>query len=291
MHMTSGVGLSIRQNVEMLVRQFHKYGISIAIEKIGPKTAKEYLKKNIDNRNLRTSHSEKLAAAIRALEWGLNGETIKFNRNGVLIDGQHRLNAVIVSGKPIVAIVVRGIDPNLFHTIDQGKPRNLRDILVVEKIKNPGHMAMAIPILIKLEGGFLLRGSHGWTNQFESLEFLDKNKELHKAVKFCKESGASKIGSIGMVAAMLYQMERIDFDLAREFVSGVITGEMLKKTDPRFILRERLVEGRHDHTKKLGQNQVVFCWRECWRMYVTKQQMRKITIPKKIKELPKLKKV
>jgi len=69
------------------------------------------------------------AAAMTAGVWKLNGETIKFNCNGQLIDGQHRLNAIVLAGKTVQTYVLYGLPADAFDTIDGGKPRSNGDRL------------------------------------------------------------------------------------------------------------------------------------------------------------------
>ena len=46
-------------------------------------------------------------------KWRLNGKTICFDSTGRLLNGQHRLSAVVRSGVTLTTVVVRGLDPDL----------------------------------------------------------------------------------------------------------------------------------------------------------------------------------
>jgi len=87
------------------------------VEKITPEKAKEYLKKNVNNprgtNSLNLGTVRALADAMSAGLWELNGEAIEFDSNGFLKNGQHRLAAIIKSGKTIETVVIRGIDPSV----------------------------------------------------------------------------------------------------------------------------------------------------------------------------------
>ena len=48
-------------------------------------------------------------AQMRKGLWVLNGETVCFDANGALMDGHHRLLAIIESGITIEVLVVRGV--------------------------------------------------------------------------------------------------------------------------------------------------------------------------------------
>jgi len=80
-------------------------------------------------------------------EWLYNGEAIKFDRDGRLVDGQHRLEAVVKANKPIAFLVIRGLDPEVFKTIDTGKKRSAGDVLAIKGVKNPNAVGAAMRLL------------------------------------------------------------------------------------------------------------------------------------------------
>ena len=92
--------------------------IRMSVEKITPKRAERYLKQNDRNRKLSPKTVAKYAKSIRTGEWQVNGQSIIFSADGRLLDGQHRLSAVVVAGKPIETCVIRGIQDGAFKTID-----------------------------------------------------------------------------------------------------------------------------------------------------------------------------
>src|SRR5688572_11095199 len=104
----------------------------LSIETITPETAKAMLAQNTRNRHLRSKHVQHLAEAMRGGRWTMNGDTIRFNGNGELIDGQHRLAAVIESETPITTAVIRGLDFAAFDTIDTGAKRMAADALTID---------------------------------------------------------------------------------------------------------------------------------------------------------------
>lgn len=101
-------------------------GTGLDIETITPEMAKVYLATSKGNRILRKHTVEKYARDIANGEWRLNGETIAFSDDGNLINGHHRLNAVLKANTPITTYVVRGItdEANLY---DRGITRSTGD--------------------------------------------------------------------------------------------------------------------------------------------------------------------
>src|SRR5687768_3937102 len=76
-------------------------GISIVRELVTPDRAKQMLLNVRDkNRSLKENSVQIYAEAMRRGDWQFNGDPIRFGADGKLFDGQHRLTAIIRSGKP-----------------------------------------------------------------------------------------------------------------------------------------------------------------------------------------------
>lgn len=82
------------------------------------------------------------AADMRAGKWALNGEAILFDEDGNLIDGQHRLWAVMKAGIPVHMMITTGVpvvsgqsgDVKAMHTINTGRNRTFGMQLRIEGV-------------------------------------------------------------------------------------------------------------------------------------------------------------
>jgi hypothetical protein len=123
--------------------------VKIKRVEISPEIAAEYLKKNFsDNRNVRNATVELYASDMTLGQWSDTGETIKFDEYGNLIDGQHRLLAVIKSGKTISFHIASGIEAKATVNVDIGIRRTAADALKVtglqENLQAKGTLAKRI---------------------------------------------------------------------------------------------------------------------------------------------------
>lgn len=105
--------------------------MDVRIETITPAKAKEYLSHNMVNRLLNKARVDAYARTMKSGNWQLNGEAIRFNKNGELIDGQHRLNAIIKAGIPVSIVIMTDID-NAVSIYDRGRNRSVSDALIIE---------------------------------------------------------------------------------------------------------------------------------------------------------------
>lgn len=103
------------------------------IETITPDVARKYLEKNLINRKLRRHLVKSLAGDMARGCFILSHQGIAFNTKGHLIDGQHRLNAVVEAGVPVVMSVTRNVDDSVFKVTDIGAKRNIADSLRIDR--------------------------------------------------------------------------------------------------------------------------------------------------------------
>ncbi len=120
---------------------------------ITPQMASNYLLSNKSNRNINKGRVSLYAKIISDGDWLLNGESIKFDTNGNLIDGQHRLAAIIQSKKQIESIVITGAPVESFKTIDTGRSRSAGDVMKIDNIINSTSIAAGVIRYLKLSVG------------------------------------------------------------------------------------------------------------------------------------------
>ena len=184
--------------------------ITADIEEITPEVANELLQTNTNNRELRQSTIERYAAQIQDGLWELNGEAIKISGEGKLLDGQHRLHAVVRVNKTIESVVVRGLNPETFHTLDLGRSRTPADIFYIKGEKNVNVLTAALRLqLIYDRGDGQMKTEYGRAkgtilpNQLE--KGLEKHPNIRNAVNIC--SGAPyRVFLAPSVSSFLYHL-------------------------------------------------------------------------------------
>ena len=94
---------------------------------VTPEHAEKWLEMNTGNRRIRLSHVRHLAKQMEMGRWMLSPEPIVFSPQR-LLDGQHRLSAVLMSGCTIEASVALVQNEDVFRVLDQGVNRNNSDL-------------------------------------------------------------------------------------------------------------------------------------------------------------------
>src|SRR5439155_25117462 len=96
---------------------------------VDPATASAWLQRNLHNRHLREEAVSSMARDMAAGRWQYTGEAVKFSKAGNLLDGQHRLAAVVKSETTIPILVVPGLPDSAQEVIDTGAKRTASDVL------------------------------------------------------------------------------------------------------------------------------------------------------------------
>lgn len=137
--------------------------VTASIMRITPDDASDMLTCNRKNRKIDKRNVFLLRNAITQGEWYMNGEAIIFSSDGDLLNGQHRLHAIIAAGVSVDVFVVRGVDAESFKTLDSGRVRRAGEVLAMDGEKNGSAIAAAVQALLAFvdAGGRLYGGSCG----------------------------------------------------------------------------------------------------------------------------------
>lgn len=109
-----------------------------------PKIAKELIAKNTKNRKLDDRKVTEYAAYMGSGNWKLSHQGIAISETGIILDGQHRLMAVIKSNTSVPMMKVTGLPDDTMTVIDVGKKRGLADAFHLLEIPCAANIASII---------------------------------------------------------------------------------------------------------------------------------------------------
>lgn len=108
-------------------------GLKFETITITPQMAVDLLRGNHGNRNVRHKVVEKYAGIMRDGKWQLSPHGVVIANTGRILDGQHRLMAVVQSGRAVDMSVITGADEAMFSILDRGVTRSVSDALRLDK--------------------------------------------------------------------------------------------------------------------------------------------------------------
>jgi hypothetical protein len=217
-----------------------------AIERITPSGAAVLLEANGRNRNMRMHHVAQLADAMKRGEWEVNGETIKIALDGTLIDGQHRLQAVVESGVSIDTIVMRELPRSAQDTVDTGRRRRLADVLAIEGYSDTHALAAALTHLHRYVEGRRIDSHSDSPSVQQALDLLRERPEISESIASARKVTKSVGGPIGVFSALHCVFAEVDSDKGHEFFERLADGANLALGDPVLHLRNQLARPRQD---------------------------------------------
>lgn len=215
---------------------------SIAL--VTPEVAEEWLERNDNNRPLNRTTVDQIVKQIKRGEWQLTHQGIAFDEEGRLLDGQHRLHAVVRSGVPVEMMIIHDAPRSSFAVLDTGRKRTGKDVLHLAGEVNTTHLASA------LRGLHLYRnapeaswsGSKSMVSNEQLIEILSENPGMRSALT--KATAIHRAARITITAAAIgwyvTSEARPDIDQTPWF-EGLTTGADLKSGDPRLTLRNTMV--------------------------------------------------
>jgi len=218
--------------------------ITVTIETVGPKEAEAMLGRNPRNRKLSDHRVSNLARDMAEGRWRLNGETVKFNGDGTLLDGQHRLAAVIRSGVTVPFVVVRGLETEDQETIDHGATRTVGNALELRGEQDASLIAAAALLAWKIDQNDspVQGGGIPYPSATEIIQYLDEHVELRLSKPVGRVSNASVVRSPPSSAVALhYLMARKSGDLSDRFWASIADGTNLTNGHPAKTLRDQLI--------------------------------------------------
>lgn len=111
----------------MTTKNTDMYSITMTVT---PQKAMHWLETaNLRNRPVSQSHINSLARDIKNGQWKLTHEGIAFDPHGILLDGQHRLWAIVEADCPVVLSVSFNVSSDSLMAINRGKTRSVVDVL------------------------------------------------------------------------------------------------------------------------------------------------------------------
>lgn len=196
---------------------------------VTPEMATKWLEGNTHNRTVRDSVVQRYAADMKAGRWKQSHQGIAFDEEGTLIDGQHRLYAIIYAETGVLIQVTYGLPIETQRVIDDGLKRSVVDILRVQDESMGGMSALHAAVGHRMWMGLTSPGNRGNTvrTRQEVGAFIVKHWE---AINFAvalfpgakRVKGVTSAGPIAALARAFYHEDRADIErFARVMSDGM----------------------------------------------------------------------
>jgi hypothetical protein len=242
-------------------------GIELSWEYIDRAIALTFKATSIGNRKLYEAKIQQLVRRIQDEKWNPAIALIQFDSDGHLINGFHRIEAIIRTDTRVLCLVVRGLAHDAVFQMDDGKLRNGADSLKFAGI-NPRKRLDALSAAA--------RAVYCFERKLTSQGSVVFNEEIVRAVRkypilesFVPEMDRSQFTRSGVVMAALFWIRQIGTSEAENFTYQVLTGADIKVGDVIWLLREKFALHENKMFSSLRRADAVRLIFYAWKLHLS----------------------
>lgn len=219
---------------------------------ITPEMAKQFLANNTGNRQVKLNVVEKYANDIKYDRWKANtGETIKISDKGRILDGQHRLHAIIKADIGLNFHLATGLCDSVFDVIDTGANRTGKDVFTINNTINASVLPSIIQSYKTVKLCKIKFKQSTLTNQMILDVYNENPEEWQNIVRLSKNwyNAFSKILNRSIIGGLYKNFEeKAGEEVAKDFFNQLCIGKEF--TNETIVwLRKRLTEDKISNLK------------------------------------------
>lgn len=248
----------------------------VYVELVGPEEAAKYLATNHHNRNVKVRKVAQYAHDMRTGHWYWNGQTICFDKNSELIDGQNRLLAVIEADVVLPFLVVRNVERRAQESIDTGAARTFADALKLRGERHWNVLAGTVGLIAVYENEGELKHVFVRPSIQELMDTFTEHswiRDLMTDVVRWSKSTPLTPSAIGFLAWLLVPVAGDDNgdndepNDAQFFFERLADGVGLPEGHPVLVLRNTLLNHRQARFTKMDHRTQVAMAIKAWNKY------------------------
>jgi hypothetical protein len=191
-------------------------GMRYTVEEMTPVKAKRFLKRNTANyRKMKPRIVSRYADAMRKGEWRFTHQSIAVSVKGILLDGQHRLQAIVDSGVTILMVVCWNAPDGSRYESDTGVVRTNVDF--VDGVLKLEGASRITPICTSIQELVTNTKQRVSTKRIEEL-IEDYREGMNDCLPFF--TGVKGISQSAIIAACVYA-HRFYPEKAKEFAQSL----------------------------------------------------------------------
>jgi hypothetical protein len=205
--------------------------------------AQEVLAYNTGNRRINRRKLQQLVDQMTRGDFINTGEPIIISREGVLNDGQHRLQAVVEADVEVDMDIRFGISREAFRVTDTGASRTPGDVLTIMGAAAGGQVSSTVRLLLLYERGLpeSIREFVSHEEIARAFERWDDVEEVIAAVN--RHPYPKAVKSIALYATAYLASRTPSKGKLDTWLDAVATGLDVGRDHPAYQVRERLLRG------------------------------------------------
>jgi hypothetical protein len=254
---------------------------------VTPSLAKELLEKNIKNRRLKQPTLDRYVKDMTNGKWKEDtGEVLKISKSGVILDGQHRLHALIKANLSLFFHIAYDVDDSVYTVLDSGSLRSSADSFKIEGIKNSNVLPSILSTYQQLKKGRLNIKIKDYATD-ELLEMYYQRERFwsdtaYKSINWYMNF--SKILSPSVIGGVYSRIYDISPEKAQTFINELCTGSMITNNTI-VLLRQKLISDKLSQRKLTNEVKMALIIKT-WLFYKENKEPKLLKFDSTIEETP-----
>lgn len=242
---------------------------------IGPNMARQFLAKNHpNNRKPKENKIRSYAADMKAGLWVYpTGEQVKFDDEGFMIDGQNRMEAVILAETSVLFDVIYDLPSKAKYVLDSGAGRSYADALAFQGVANRNNVGAVVRWIMAWERGFpRISGGHVQPTHGEmEIRRTQEPLEFEASTLRGLDVSRQKVTNAAAAGTAHFLLSHIDKEQAEMFFDELVSsvpsqGDPMRwePGHPVLELRNRLIRGSKRDSRQDKLALIIRGW-NAWR--------------------------
>lgn len=218
------------------------YELTVSLEEITPRLAASYLDLNFaGNRRRSASRARRYGNVMKRGHWRVTHEGIAFNADGKLIDGQHRLQAIVDSGETVTMFVVRGLPDEVYQALGRPMVRRI-DAVATEEWIDSRVVAVGRVMLLGVRAGSGMEVAG-----LDEDALLTGIRQHQRALEFVMSRHHNKLITAPVLGAVARAYYSADPERLAQFLAVLQTNEPgdAKADHAALMLRRYITDDKH----------------------------------------------
>jgi hypothetical protein len=220
----------------------------------------------VRNRTVTIETVRKYARDMSDDKWLWTGAPIQVDHDGFVRNGQHRLLAIVLSGKPQDMVIISNVDPRAQLVMDVGRPRSIASQMQMAGIGSAQRATAVANTLLRWRGGLMLNSFS--PSVLEVNAVIDAETDIPAAITMAhrvfRNVGRAPQSALG---AAFVEGGHLDIEARDQFFDQLVTGADLVAGNPILVLRNSMARQLTHQVRfrRAGQlYQIVKAW-NLWR--------------------------
>lgn len=226
---------------------------AMSVQTLTPAHATALLDANDSNRTVRRRLVTTYARDMAAGRWQFTGEAIKVAEDGVLLDGQHRLMAIVEAGVPVPMLVIRGLSHAAQAAMDTGAKRTAGDALSLRGERTSALLASVAKMILS-DGSRL----HIDPSTTELIEIVESDPTLRWVLENFPPFQLKHLTSPTVVGYAYWRLHQIEPYQTAEFFEKLTTLVGLPAGSPILALHRRLTAHVRNKSSRQHRREALF---------------------------------